>query len=427
MPPLHFNLPILEFLASHRTPLLTQFFLAVSALGNLYTVIITLIYVAWNKKVAIRLAVLMSLTSSLNILLKLIIKNPRPFVLEGTYLKKWAVSPQAARSLALEYSTPSGHAMAAASFYSYLFALVRNGYFRAFAIAAIVLIGFRAPILASIMSRTFFSAGQPDSAAPFSPSNIAQPSAASGAGSPIRFKSASPLSSALFCACSPSSSMAAPSANLPKSCQMPDSSQVFSSPIHWNAGWSTSIRKARHSWPKHCVFCSQSVCSVAHPCSSPRPSQAFRICLPCLDSSFNISASPRRDSQSSFWLPCCLREWDWPIRHPSAPTDPTPPDRPLPRSVYTLFWWKLSVGAVRGFSPSARVQFNQSFRAISVVRSSTGKAKTVKRPFGFIGNFLIMALALTAVAQGEVKMSIWDTRKMALRCRSTRSRARRSK
>jgi len=31
----------------------------------------------------------------------------------------------------------------------------------------------------------------------------------------------------------------------------------------------------------------------------------------------------------------------------------------------------------------------------------------VKRPFGFIGNFLIMALALTAVAQGEVKMSIW--------------------
>jgi membrane-associated phospholipid phosphatase len=147
MPPLHFNLPILEFLASHRTPLLTQFFLAVSALGNLYTVIITLIYVAWNKKVAIRLAVLMSLTSSLNILLKLIIKNPRPFVLEGTYLKKWAVSPQAARSLALEDSTPSGHAMAAASFYLYLFALVRNGYFRAFAIAAIVLIGFSRPYL----------------------------------------------------------------------------------------------------------------------------------------------------------------------------------------------------------------------------------------------------------------------------------------
>ncbi len=147
MHPLHFKLPIIEFLASHRTPWLTQFFLAVSALGNLYAFIITLIYVAWNKKVAIRLAVLMSLTSSLNILLKLFIRNPRPFVLEGTYLQKWAVSPQTARNLATEYSTPSGHAMAAASFYSYLFAVVRNRYVRAFAIAAIILIGFSRPYL----------------------------------------------------------------------------------------------------------------------------------------------------------------------------------------------------------------------------------------------------------------------------------------
>jgi len=68
----------------------------------------------------------------------------------------------------------------------------------------------------------------------------------------------------------------------------------------------------------------------------------------------------------------------------------------------------VAVGAVRGFFLFApRTLLPDFSQAISVVRSSTGKAKTVKRPFGFIGNFLIMALALTAVAQGEVKMSIW--------------------
>ncbi len=147
MPALHFNLPIIEFLAGHRTPFLTHFFTAISTLGSYDVFIITLIYVAWNKKFAIRLAVLMSLTSSLNILLKLMIKNPRPFVLEGTYMKKWAVSPQTAQSLVPEYSTPSGHAMAAASFYSYLFAVTRKWYFRIFAIAAIVLIGCSRPYL----------------------------------------------------------------------------------------------------------------------------------------------------------------------------------------------------------------------------------------------------------------------------------------
>jgi hypothetical protein len=96
---------------------------------------------------AIRLAVLLILTSSPNGLLKLIIKNPRPFVLEGTYLKKWAVSPQSARSLAAEYSTPSGHAMSASSFYSYLFASTRNRFFQVLAIAAILLIGFSRPYL----------------------------------------------------------------------------------------------------------------------------------------------------------------------------------------------------------------------------------------------------------------------------------------
>lgn len=40
-------------------------------------------------------------------------------------------------------------------------------------------------------------------------------------------------------------------------------------------------------------------------------------------------------------------------------------------------------------------------------RKSPGKAETVKQKFGLIGKFLLVAMALTAVAQGEVKMSVW--------------------
>jgi hypothetical protein len=84
---------------------------------------------------------LLLLTSLLNNVLKLVIKNPRPFVREGTYLKKWAVPVQDANQLAMEYSTPSGHAMSASSFYSYLYKWSRDRYFRAFAVIAIFLIG----------------------------------------------------------------------------------------------------------------------------------------------------------------------------------------------------------------------------------------------------------------------------------------------
>jgi membrane-associated phospholipid phosphatase len=147
MPPLHFNMHVMEFLASHRNPILTQFFLGASAFGGFDVYLIALIYVVWNKKLAVRLAVLLSLSSLLNILLKLAVGNPRPFVVEGTYLQKWAVSPETARSLAMEYSTPSGHAMGAATFYSYLFAVTRRWYVRVFAIAAILCIGASRPYL----------------------------------------------------------------------------------------------------------------------------------------------------------------------------------------------------------------------------------------------------------------------------------------
>ena len=149
MSPLPFHLEFIQFLADHRTVPLTKFFLAATTLGTftVYIFIVTLIYVAWNKQLAIRLAVLLLLTSVLNGLFKLVIKNPRPFVREGTYLKKWAVPPRDASALAGEYSTPSGHAMSASSFYSYLYLSTRNWCFKVLAVAAIVLIGFSRPYL----------------------------------------------------------------------------------------------------------------------------------------------------------------------------------------------------------------------------------------------------------------------------------------
>jgi membrane-associated phospholipid phosphatase len=149
MSPLPFHLEFIQFLADHRTVPLTDFFVAVTTLGtfNAYILIVTFIYVVWNKKLAIRLAVLLLLTSTLNGLLKLSIRNPRPFVREGTYLTKWAVSAQDAGVLAGQYSTPSGHAMSAAAFYTYLYLCTRNWYLRGLAIAAILVIGFSRPYL----------------------------------------------------------------------------------------------------------------------------------------------------------------------------------------------------------------------------------------------------------------------------------------
>jgi len=149
MATLPFNMALVQFLAEHRNIFLTKFFLAASSLGDIegYIAITTLMYVMWDKKLAIRLSILVLLTASLNYLLKIIIKNPRPFMREGTYVKEWAVSAKNAAELATEYSTPSGHAMAASSFYSYLYVLTRNRYVRVIAIALPILIGLSRPYL----------------------------------------------------------------------------------------------------------------------------------------------------------------------------------------------------------------------------------------------------------------------------------------
>jgi len=149
MAQLIFNMAVMRFLADHRNFLLTKFFLLASFVGEVegYILVVTLIYVMFDKTLAVRLALLVLLTMCLNHVLKIIIKNPRPFIHEGTYLQKWAVSTENAKALATEYSTPSGHAMSGSAFYSYLYAFVEYPFVRIIAVLAILATGFSRPYL----------------------------------------------------------------------------------------------------------------------------------------------------------------------------------------------------------------------------------------------------------------------------------------
>jgi membrane-associated phospholipid phosphatase len=140
---------LLQFLADHRNVFLTKLFLVATFVGDVqgYILIITLIYVIWDKQLAVRLSILVLLTMSLNYLLKISIKSPRPFVREGTFLKQWAVSAENAKELASEYSMPSGHAMAASAFYSYLYAFSKNRYVKVIAVLIPILTGLSRPYL----------------------------------------------------------------------------------------------------------------------------------------------------------------------------------------------------------------------------------------------------------------------------------------
>ncbi|MBI4514245.1 MAG: phosphatase PAP2 family protein [Deltaproteobacteria bacterium] len=144
-----FDMALMQYLADHRLPWLTPLVQLASHLGEVqgYVLVVTLFYVMFDKTLAVRLSVLVLLAMSLNHILKIVVKNPRPFVGEGTYFEKWAVSADNAKELATEYSTPSGHAMAGSAFYTYLYAAVRNRWIRVAAVLAIVLTGLSRPYL----------------------------------------------------------------------------------------------------------------------------------------------------------------------------------------------------------------------------------------------------------------------------------------
>ena len=141
---LPFDIELIRFLAEHRTPLLTSVFSFFTSIGQIqgYVLMIALLFVLWDKQLANRLAILTLATMSLNHLLKILVMNPRPFISDGSYTQKWAVSPATA-----EDSTPSGHAMGGAAFFAYFAASVNNRWVRLASILLILLTGLSRPYL----------------------------------------------------------------------------------------------------------------------------------------------------------------------------------------------------------------------------------------------------------------------------------------
>lgn len=146
---LPFDLELMQTLAASRSDALTGFFQFFTFLGDVegYVLLVSLVYVAFDKRLAGRLAVVALVTMTLNHVLKLLIANPRPFVVEGSYATQWAVSPERAAVLATEFSTPSGHAMAGAAFFGYWLARVESTPGRAACVLLILLTGLSRPYL----------------------------------------------------------------------------------------------------------------------------------------------------------------------------------------------------------------------------------------------------------------------------------------
>jgi hypothetical protein len=98
--PLPFNLGLVQLLADHRNIFLTKLAHIAAFAGEVEESILlaALIYVVWNKRLAIQLSVVMLAALSINDLLKMLAHNPHPFIAQGTYLQKWAVPAKSART-----------------------------------------------------------------------------------------------------------------------------------------------------------------------------------------------------------------------------------------------------------------------------------------------------------------------------------------
>jgi membrane-associated phospholipid phosphatase len=144
-----FNMDVMLWLSEHRMEPFSTFFIGVSGLGEIegYVLICCLILAAYSRPLALRLTIVVTATMCVNHLLKMVIANPRPFIESGEYQSRWLVPPENATELATEYSTPSGHAMAAAAFYVFLGLAVQNKVIRAICLVAALMTGFARPYL----------------------------------------------------------------------------------------------------------------------------------------------------------------------------------------------------------------------------------------------------------------------------------------
>ena len=82
-----FRSDLIQVMAEHRTPFATALFQLFTLLGEIegYIFVVAAIYAAFDKRLAFRLAVLALVTMSINHVMKTIIANPRPFVVEGSF------------------------------------------------------------------------------------------------------------------------------------------------------------------------------------------------------------------------------------------------------------------------------------------------------------------------------------------------------
>lgn len=144
-----FNQEFITELSEHRTEWLTSLFRFFSELGNVegYLIIIALLFTVFNKRLGIYTSLVALSTIVVNHLIKISIKNPRPFVVSNEYAEAWGVSEHRAVELITEFSTPSGHAMTAAAFFSFLYLRIKNKFIRVACVSTILGIGLARPYL----------------------------------------------------------------------------------------------------------------------------------------------------------------------------------------------------------------------------------------------------------------------------------------
>lgn len=146
---LDFNQSWLATVADLRTEALAGVFQAITFMGGVegYLIVIALVFCLIGKRLAVSAAIVVLVSMIANHLLKTLVQNPRPFVEDGTYLENWEVSPARATELVAEFSTPSGHAMAAAAFYGFLLANTKHLMSRMILLMIPFLIGMSRPVL----------------------------------------------------------------------------------------------------------------------------------------------------------------------------------------------------------------------------------------------------------------------------------------
>lgn len=117
---MNWEINILQTLQEIRTPFLTTFMEAITAMAEslFLVVIIAILYWCVNKKKSIRIAWIVLLSSVVNGMVKNIVRMPRPF-------QKGVVSPLRVET-ATSYSFPSGHTQTATSFWGSAASILNN-------------------------------------------------------------------------------------------------------------------------------------------------------------------------------------------------------------------------------------------------------------------------------------------------------------